>query len=419
MPPKKTKSPMKSSPMKASGMKTGMKASNKRGSPRPSDGGPSRKKAKVEKTPEDILQEKIEAIKNVLTLHAEESEDIKDLLVSSANKAFEATKEDRHPFLEKYIEMMDTTLRGIIKRFQDEVTKQTNEQADAPASRDSKAALRDRLETSLEQKSAEISQKQTELSGKEEGHKATAKQLKSKRAEKMKVCGPLTQLENKLDDLDEKLAIFNKLRDQASAHSEKDKKKLVNLLMPQLKKMCGDSCLLNAAPSALQSETRSSFQTTAINEIGSQFDAERTGLKRSIEEEEAQHRGIICEVQDAEAATDAAKKAVDIARTDLQHLEIQRTDFQQQHKEAEKDLKNHDKLVKSQAEELQSNVVIVEELRQVYSTMQELRNRSAEVIPAEVEQLETEGEGGEKGVESDRTEEYEIVQDEAWNEDEY
>jgi len=407
------------SPMKASGMKTGMKASNKRGSPRPSDGGPSRKKAKVEKTPEDILQEKIEAIKNVLILHAEESEDIKDLLVSSANKAFEATKEDRHPFLEKYIDMMDTTLRGIIKRFQDDVSQQTNEQANAPASRESKISLRDRLETTLEQKSTEISQKQTELSGKEEGHKATAKQLKSKRAEKMKVCGPLTQLENKLDDLDEKLNVFNKLRDQTSGHSEKDKKRLVAVLMPQLKKMCGDSCLLNAAPSALQSETRSSFQTTAINEIGNQFDAERTVLKKSIEEEEAQHRGIICEVQDAEAATDAAKKAVDIARTELQHLEIQRTDFQQQHKEAEKDLKNHDKLVKNQAEELQSNVAIVEELREVYSSMQELRNRSAAVIPVEVEQLETEGEGGEKEDLSDRTEEYEIVKDDAWDEDEY
>eukprot|EP00397_Hematodinium_sp_SG-2012_P047717 GEMP01054385.1.p1 GENE.GEMP01054385.1~~GEMP01054385.1.p1 ORF type:complete len:376 (+),score=120.69 GEMP01054385.1:59-1129(+) len=336
------------------------------------------KKAKVQKVEEvDPLQEKVQSIKQTLEVY-EDDNAIQQLLVAAVEHAFDKPKDTRHKFHEIFIGMVDTTLRKFVQRFEQEVNKLKEEGTDGLALKHQKAVNHDRNTEALEKKSAEAMQKQLELSGKEESVKATGKQLKAKRAEKMKACGPLIMLENNLDEAIEKHEVFVKLRDDPCSMNDKDRKKLVTVLTPYLKVMKVDSSLIVSAPLALAQEVRTGFNATILQEITAQFDTYMSELKQKIELEAAAHRTIIDDVTEAEAATNAARDAADAARKELAVLEQEKLNLEQVKKDGEKDLKNHEKHMKNVDEDLATNVNTYEKLQKVYLDMVEIRDRSTE-----------------------------------------
>jgi len=339
----------------------------------------SKKKPKKEVDP---LQEKINPIVEAIETHHENLE-MQELLVQAAKTVFNEPKDKRHRFHDELIKMIDTSLREYIKTFEDKTEDMNVKVNSADEKKAENISNRDRINEDLEKKTELINAKQLEVKEKEDTVKQATKEVKDKRAEKKKACGPLISLEDDLEECGKHNTSYTEIRDKAAEMSKEKRKKSIKQLETYLKTIL-DGSLIISAIAVLDKEVKAGFDLQVLSAIEAQFAETRSQLEAKIKAEKESNVQIISEVEAAEANLQSAKEAAEAARTELENLENERKGLEKEKKTLDKDIKDHDKNVKTHVSDLQGFRETLESLSKVYDTMSELRDRQSHAEKAEV-----------------------------------
>jgi len=344
-------------------------------------------KSGAKKQKVDPVQEKVQILLDCIEEHEERDPDVKEILLSCANKCFNEPIESRHQFFGKFIGMIDDTLHV----YHTNLHQRNNDKLQAIDECESKLQDHDlileNLKNSMETKKEEIAAKETEI----EGLEALAKEAKAALKATKKQCdsglAPLRAEEVKLKEAMETKAIYEGLSDAGAAATStaKDRKKNITALINFLKKIDAHGGLLAACSYTLNlvGDDRGSFDHTILNEIANTFIKYETQTKENIVQEKTENAELLAQFEKVDTDTTQGINASQAANDQLDVL-------QEEKKEIQSQLKFHNKEVTSKKNETvklrdqQSDIVQqIEQLSEVVTTVEELKNRSANPVPEE------------------------------------